>query len=99
MDEMSQAEVFYDYVNLQKKMATYEYVAESNLAYWYECARDDGYDGYLLSLADAYDIEVDYHDWEQDSIHEEIYQMERILCEKMKSILFDKDHNLKGDVI
>lgn len=99
MDEMSQAEVFYDYVNLKSKMATYEYIAESNLAYWYDCARYDDYDEYLLSLADIYDIEINYHDWEQDSIHEEIYQIEKILCDKMKSILFDENHNLKGDVI
>ena len=83
---MDKMEIFKDYVDLECHRAIYEYIAEADFKSWYECAKDDGYDGYLLALADKYGIEEDYHDWEQDDIRDEIYRLEDILWKKLKNM-------------
>lgn len=94
-------EAIYDYIHLRENIAKYEYIAYNDFKfldgydneikplYWYNLAKDDEYDQWLVALCEHYDIELDYHDLEQDEIREEIYKMEEALLEKLKGILFE----------
>ena len=75
---------FDDYMELNSKIYTYNYIAEKDMDYWYDLAKDDEYDRYLINLCEKYEIELDYRSLEQDSIHEEIYQMEQLLNDTFK---------------
>lgn len=75
---------FDDYMELNSKIYTYNYIAEKDMDYWYDLAKDDEYDRYLINLCEKYEIELDYRSLEQDSIHEEIYQMEQLLNDIFK---------------
>lgn len=75
---------FKDFMELNSQIQTYNYIAEKDICYWYDLAEDDEYDRYLINLCEKYDIELDYRSLEQDSIHEEIYQMEQLLNDVFK---------------
>ena len=77
-------DAFKDYMELNSQIYTYNYIAERDITYWYDLAKDDEYDRYLINLCEKYEIELDYRSLEQDSIHEEIYQMEQLLNDIFK---------------
>ena len=79
--------VFEDYLDLVIYKGIYEYIAENDIMYWYDCAKDDDYDIYLLNKCEKYDIEIDYHEFEADDKQEIIYKMEKLLTEKLKEEL------------
>lgn len=84
-------ETLNDYIRLKSNQAIYEYIAENDLDYWYDRAKDDEYDRFLISLCEKYGIELDYAELEKDEIQEEIYEMEDLLTSKLKRILFRKE--------
>lgn len=98
--EYDREEALYDYIHLRENVAKYEYIAYNDFKfldgydneikplYWYNLAKDDGYDQWLITLCERWDIELDYHKLEQDNIREEIYWMEETLLEKLNRIVF-----------
>lgn len=84
-------ETLNDYIRLKSNQAIYEYIAENDIDYWYDRAKDDEYDQFLISLCEKYGIELDYAELEKDEIQEEIYEMEDLLTSKLKRILFKKE--------
>lgn len=84
-------ETLKDYIRLKSNQAIYEYIAENDIDYWYDRAKDDEYDQFLISLCEKYGIELDYAELEKDEIQEEIYEMEDLLTSKLKRILFKKE--------
>lgn len=84
-------EILKDYIRLKSNQAIYEYIAENDIDYWYDRAKDDEYDQFLISLCEKYGIELDYAELEKDEIQEEIYEMEDLLTSKLKRILFKKE--------
>lgn len=77
-------DAFKDYIELNSRIYAYNYIAERDITYWYDLAKDDEYDQYLINLCEKYEIELDYRSLEQDSIHEEIYRMEQLLNDTFK---------------
>lgn len=84
-------ETLKDYIRLKSNQAIYEYIAENDIDYWYDRAKDDEYDQFLISLCEKYGIELDYAELEKDEIQEEIYEMEDLLTSKLERILFKKE--------
>lgn len=92
-------EALYDYIHLRENIAKYEYIAYNDFKYlnddndieplyWYNLAKNDEYDQWLVALCERWDIELDYHKLEEDNIAEEIYWMEENLLNKLNSIIF-----------
>ena len=65
-------------------MAIYEYIADNTDEYWYDCAKNDEYDKFLLKLADKYDIQLNFEDFEDT---EEIYETEEKILNKLLKLL------------
>lgn len=94
--EILPEEALYDYIHLREKIAIYEYIAyndfkysddESKILYWYNLAKEDEYDKYLIELCKTYDIEVNEKDLMGEDYPNVIYDIERMLMEKIRSIL------------
>lgn len=83
---MNKEEILKDYVKLNEQMAIYEYIAMNTDEYWYDCAKNDEYDKFLLKLADEYDIQLNFEDFEDT---EEIYETEGKLLNKLLKLLID----------
>jgi len=83
---MNKKEILKDYVKLNEQMAIYEYIADNTDEYWYDCAKNDEYDKFLLKLADEYDIQLNFEDFEDT---EEIYETEEKLLNKLLKLLID----------
>lgn len=81
-------EAIKDYVNLKEWIGTYNYIAENDILYWYDCAKEDEYDITLLNLCEKYEIEMDYHELEQDDNQEAIYKMEEMLKDILEPLIF-----------
>jgi len=91
-------EALYDYIHLRENIAKYEYIAYNDFKYlndgdieplyWYNLAKNDEYDQWLIALCERWDIELDYHKLEEDNIAEEIYWMEETLLNKLNRIIF-----------
>ena len=95
-------EALYDYIHLRENIAKYEYIAYNDFKYlnddsdieplyWYNLAKNDEYDQWLIALCERWDIELDYHKLEEDNITEEIYWMEETLLNKLNHIIFKEN--------
>lgn len=85
-DEETQ-KVWEDFMDLERNIAIYEYLAENDIDYWYFRAKSDCYDQYLISKCKQYDIELNPPLSEGDSTQEMIYDMENQLRGRFRKIL------------
>lgn len=84
--------LFNDYVDLTSKIRIYEYLAETNLS-WFECAIDDGYDQFLIDLADKYGVEHNSKEWveyDDGDLREEIYSLENKLWNRLGELVMEQ---------
>ena len=96
-DKILPEEALYDYIHLREKIAIYEYIAfndfkylreeETKPLYWYNLAKEDEYEKYLIKLCEIYGIEVNEDDLIGEDYPNIIYDIEELLLEKIKEIL------------
>ena len=83
---MNKEEILKDYTEINEQMAIYEYIAMNTDEYWYDCAKNDEYDKFLINLADKYDIQLNFEDYDKT---ETIYETEEKLLNKLLKLLIE----------
>ena len=84
------------YKTLVECMALYNFIAEQDILYWWNVAKDDDYDSWLTANCEEYGIEPDYRAIEGECT-EEIYYLERELKAKLETVLIGKPLEDKRD--
>ena len=76
------------YKELIERKAIYNYIAEADISYWWDYAKEEDYDTWLADKCEDYGIEVDYMELEEHPpFNNYIYELEKKLEKKLEDIL------------
>ena len=70
------------------RKAVYDYIAEADITYWWDYAKEEDYDIWLADKCEDFGIEVDYMELEEHPpFSDYLYELEMELKEKLEDIL------------